>query len=311
MDRFREMETFIAVVEAGSFVRAAENLRISKSVASRIVQDLEIRLGGRLLHRTTRRLSLTESGQVYYQRCKQVLDEIIEAEGAVRRDREKVFGLLRVSAPLTFGTMHLAQYWGGFLHRHPQVKLDISLLDRRVDLVGEGYDLAIRIAPQQEDSSLVSRKLASTRLVMCASPEYLKKYGTPKNLDDIARHNFIGYSYLPTGDTWKIRSRSSSEGIKTDPRLRVNNGDTCRAAALQGLGIIFQPGFIVEEDLLSGQLIEILPDWHAEERGVYAVYPTRQHLSGKVRALVDYLAEIFKHSSWNQLECLKISEDSL
>ena len=301
MDRFREMETFLAVIEAGSFVAAAEKLRISKSVASRIVQDLESRLGGRLLNRTTRRLSLTDVGEAFYQRCRHILEEVEVAEGAVGKDRETVLGLLKVSAPLTFGTLHLAQHWGDFLKRHPLVELDLSLLDRRVDLVGEGYDLAIRIAPQQEDSSLVSRKLASSRMVICAAPQYLEKHGTPRTLEEIARHEFIGYSYLPTGDVWKFQSGGVAEGIKTHPRLRVNNGDTCRAAAVQGLGIIVQPSFIVNEDLAAGRLVQILPEWHAEERGIYAVYPTRQHLSGKVRALVDYLADKFKSEPWNSL----------
>jgi DNA-binding transcriptional LysR family regulator len=299
MDRFREMETFIAVVEAGSFVAAAEKLRISKSVASRIVQDLEGRLGGRLLNRTTRRLSLTDIGEAYFQRCTHIIEEIAVAEGAVGKDRETVIGVLKVSAPLTFGTLHLAQHWEGFLHRHPLVELDLTLLDRRVDLVGEGYDLAIRIAPQQEDSSLVSRKLASSRMVICAAPQYLEKYGIPRTLDEISKHEFIGYSYLPTGDVWKVKQNDSIEGVKIRPRLRVNNGDTCRTAALQGLGITVQPSFIVGNDLATGKLIEILPEWHAEERGIYAVYPTRQHLPGKVRALVDYLADKFKYEKWN------------
>lgn len=301
MDRYREMETFIAVVDAGSFVRAAENLRISKSVTSRIVQELEDRLGGRLLHRTTRRLSLTAAGRAYYQRCKLILDEISEAESSVRMDQEKVIGLLKISAPLTFGAIHLAPHWGGFLEQHPQVKLDINLIDRRVDLVGEGYDMAIRIAPQQDDSSLVTRKLASSRMIMCAAPEYLEKFGVPQTPEEAAKLDFIGYSYLPTGDVWKFKSRNSAEGIRTRPRLIVNNGDTCRAAALSGLGITVQPSFIVGDDLLTGKLVEILPDWQAEERGIFAVYPTRQHLSGKVRALVDYLAEKFKTAGWNNL----------
>lgn len=299
MDRFREMETFMAVVEAGSFVAAADKLRISKSVASRIIQDLEGRLGGRLLNRTTRRLSLTDIGQAYYQRCKHILEEIEVAEGAVGKDREAVIGTLRVSAPLTFGTLHLAQHWGEFLQRHPLVELDLKLLDRRVDLVGEGYDLAIRIAPQQEDSSLVSRKLASSRMVICAAPQYLAKNGTPQSLEELSKHEFIGYSYQPAGDILKLKSRGTEEGIKLRPRLRVNNGDTCKAAALQGLGIIAQPSFIISDDLAAGNLIEILPEWHVEERGIYAVYPTRQHLSGKVRALVDYLADKFKNENWN------------
>jgi len=299
MDRFKEMETFIAVVDVGSFIGAAKKLHISKSVASKIIQNLESRLGGRLLYRTTRQLSLTETGQAYYLRCQQILEEINEAEAAVRMDREKVFGVLRISAPLTFGTMHLSRYWGEFLERYPQIKLDINLVDRQVDLVGEGYDLAIRIAPQQEDSSLVSRKLASSRMVICAAPHYLETHGTPQTPSDISRHQFIGYSYLPTGDILTFKSQNPVAEVKTHPRLKVNNGDTCREAALSGLGITIQPSFIVGDDLLSGKLVEILPDWPTEERGIYAVYPTRQHLSGKVRALLDYLAEKFKNASWN------------
>lgn len=299
MDRFREMETFSAVVEAGSFVGAADRLRISKSVASRIVQELEGRLGGRLLQRTTRRLALTEAGRSYYQRCRQILDELAEAEGAVGMAREKVFGVLRVSVPTTFGIMHLAPLWGNFLERYPQLRLDLSLLDRQVDLIGEGYDLAIRIAPGQEDSSLVARKLAGTRIVICAAPHYLETHGTPQSPADMAQHAFIGYSYQPGGDVWTVQSHEAVAGIRTRPRLWANNGDTCRAAALQGLGIIAQPGFVIEEDLRTGRLIEILPGWQSEERGIYAVYPTRQYLSGKVRALIDYLAEAFSNADWN------------
>lgn len=301
MDRFREMETFAAVVECGSFVQAAEKLRISKSVVSRMVQDLEGRLGGRLLHRTTRRLSITDTGQAYYQRCRQILDDIAEVENVVSMDSARVSGVLKVSAPLTFGTMHLAELWGDFMLRYPEVKMDVSLLDRRVDLVGEGYDMAIRIEPRPEDSSLMARKLASSRIVICAAPSYLEERGTPQSLDEMSGHEFIGYSYSPSGDILRASSQGHDAGLKLHPRLRVNNGDTCRAAALQGLGIIAAPTFIVGDDLRTGRLVEVLADWHIEERGVYAVYPSRQHLSGKVRALVDYLTEAFKGAGWNSM----------
>ena len=301
MDRFRELETFVAVVESGSFVKAAEKLLISKSVASRIVQDLEERLAGRLLQRTTRRLSLTDAGQAYYERCKQILDELAEADGAVGMSSTKAVGLLKVSVPLTFGAMHLAGHWGRFLQLHPQVNLDVSMSDRHVDLIGEGYDLAIRITFQQLDSSLVTRKLASSRVVMSAAREYLDRAGTPESWEDLARHEFIGYSYLSTGDTWKLASSEQHKGLRTHPRLRVDNGDTCRLAALSGLGIILQPTFIIGADLQAGKLIEILPEWHSDEVSIYAVYPARKHLSGKVRALVDYLTEAFKTAEWNSL----------
>ncbi len=299
MDRFREIETYVAVVEAGSFVKAAERLRISKSVASRIISDLEERLGGRLLQRTTRQLSLTEAGEAYYQRCLQIIDELQEADGVVSMHSSNAVGLLKVNAPLTFGTLHLARYWGEFLHRNPQLNLDITLMDRFVDLVSEGFDMAIRVSTQLQTSSLITRKLASSRVVLCASPEYLEKNGIPKTPEEMAGHDFVGYSYWLAGNNLKLSSEDRVEGIKIHPRLRVNNGDTCRAAALDGLGIIFQPTFIVGEDLKTGSLIEILPEWHSEEAGIYAVYPVRKHLSGKVRALVDYLVEVFKDAPWN------------
>ncbi len=299
MGRFREIETFVAVVETGSFVKAAEKLRISKSVTSRIINELEERLGGRLLQRTTRQLSLTEAGQAYYERCAQILDELREADGAVGMYISNVVGLLKVNAPLTFGTMHLARYWGEFLQRNPHVNLDVTLLDRVVDLVSEGFDMAIRVSTQLQPSSLITRKLASSRVVLCASPEYLEKKGIPKTPEDMANHDFIGYSYWRSGDSLKFVSADKVEGIKVHPRLRVNNGDTCRAAALDGMGIIFQPTFIIGGDLQAGTLIEIHPEWHSEEAGIYAVYPVRKHLSGKVRALVDYLVEVFKDASWN------------
>jgi len=301
MDRFREIETFVSVVETGSFVQAAEKLRISKSVASRIVAELEERLGGRLLQRTTRKLSLTEAGQAYLDRCLQILEELEEADNAVGRFSSEAVGLLKVNAPLTFGTLYLARCWGEFLERYPKVRLDVTLMDRRVDLVSEGYDLAVRITPQLQESTLIASKLASSKVVMCASPAYLARHGTPRSPGDLARHEMISYAYWPAGDTLRLGSADRAEGVKMSPRLRVNNGDTCRAAALDGLGIILQPTFIVGRDLAEGKLEEILPEWHSDEVGVYAVYPVRRHLSGKVRALVDYLCETFRDEPWNTL----------
>lgn len=301
MDRFREVETFVAVVEAGSFVQAADKLRISKSVASRIVAELEERLGGRLLQRTTRKLSLTEAGQAYFERCLQILDELEEADSAVGRFSSEAVGLLKVNAPLSFGTLYLARCWGAFLERYPKVRLDVTLMDRQVDLVSEGYDLAVRITAQLPESSLIARKLAGSKVVMCAAPDYLEKHGVPQSPGDLARHEMISYAYWPSGDTVRLASEDRAEGVKVSPRLRVNNGDTCRAAALDGLGIILQPTFIVGRDLAEGRLVEILPQWHTDEVGVYAVYPVRRHLSGKVRALVDYLSAAFRAEPWNTL----------
>ena len=290
MDRFLEMHTFNTVVETGSFVGAADVLNLSKAAVSRHVQELEQRLGIRLLHRTTRRISLTPEGQVFYSRGKDVLAELDDVETEVTSQRETVSGLLRINAPFSFGIQHLAPLWGIFKERYPQVTLDVTLADRVVDLVEEGYDMAIRIAAL-ESSTLVSRRLATTRMTVCASPRYLQKHGKPKHPSELGQHQVIGYSYLATKDEWHFEGTQGHLSVQTRPWMHTNNGETCRAAALAHQGVIFQPRFVVSEALASGQLVELLPEYRATEIGIYAVYPTRKHLSAKVRVLVDFLAE--------------------
>ena len=297
MDRFRELEAFVAVVDTGSFVKAAEQLRSSKTAVSRLVQDLEARLGASLLHRTTRRLSLTEVGREYLMRAKQVLADLGEADAAVSSVSGRVTGLLRVNAPLSFGVLHLAPLWGAFLTFHPEVELDVTLNDRVVDLLEEGFDLAIRIT-QMADSTLVSRRLASTRLVLCASPGYLAVHGTPATLSDLAQHRVIGYSYAPMGDTLALQGPDGPRSVRTRPHFHTNNGDTCRAAALDHQGIILQPDFLIGLDLAAGRLVRLLPDHEGTEVGIYAVYPSRKHLSGKVRALVEFLVSALAQPGW-------------
>ena len=299
MDRFLEMQTFNAVVDAGSFVKAAEALNMSKAAVSRYVVDMETRLGVRLLHRTTRRLSLTDEGQVFYGRSKELLAELEEAEDEITSRSDAASGLLRINAPFTFGILHLAPLWGEFMALHPKVRLDVTLADRLVDLVEEGYDLAIRIATL-ENSSLVSRKLASTRTVLCASPQYLKLHGTPKHPDELAQHAVISYSYLSTGDEWRFTGPEGPVNVKTKPCMHTNSGDTCRAAALAHQGVILQPNFLVGKDLTEGSLLELMPQYRSIEFGIYAVYPTRKHVSAKVRAMIDFLANHFAEQapSW-------------
>lgn len=289
MDRFREMQSFVAVVDTGSFVAASDLLRISKAAVSRVVMQLEARLGARLLQRTTRRLSLTEAGQAYYTRSKQILADLDETEAMVGDATLQASGRLRVNAPLSFGVNRLAGLWPEFMARHPNLELEIDLADRIVDLVEEGYDMAIRIT-RPRDSSLIYRPLAKTRVLLCAAPDYLARRGTPSRIADLARHDIIAYTYAPASDTWRFDTPTGEQGVTVRPRLRANNGDTCRAAALAGLGITQQPGFLVDEDLASGRLVEVLSEQCSREMGIYAVYPSRKHLSLKVRALADYLA---------------------
>lgn len=295
MDRFLEMQTFGAVVDAGSFVKAADALGMSKAAVSRYVGDLESRLGVRLLQRTTRRLSLTEEGQVFYARSRELLAGVDEAEAEISERSGAASGLLRVNAPVTFGIHHLAPLWGPFRDRYPRVTLEVTLADRVVDLVDEGYDLAIRIATLPS-STLVSKRLATARMVLCASPQYLHTHGVPRHPAELAEHAVISYSFWSTRDEWHFDGPQGRVSVKTDPCIHTNSGDTCRAAALAHQGVILQPTFLIGEDLAAGALVELMPEFRSIELGIYTVYPTRKHVSPKVRALIDFLAEHFAES---------------
>lgn len=297
MDKFLEMQTFAAVVDSGSFVKAADSLAMSKAAVSRYVGDLESRLGVRLLHRTTRKLSLTEEGQVFHARCKELLTNVDEAEAEITSGNAEASGLVRVNAPVTFGIRHLASLWGEFRTLHPKVTLDVTLADRVVDLVEEGYDLAIRIATLPS-STLISKRLSTTRMVLCASPQYLKEHGTPRHPTELAGHAVIAYSYWSTKDEWHFDSPQGKVSVRTQPCIRTNNGDTCRAAALVHQGVILQPTFLVGEDLATGKLVELMPEFRSIDLGIYAVYPTRKHVSPKVRLLIDFLVDAFRTRPW-------------
>jgi DNA-binding transcriptional LysR family regulator len=297
MDKFVEMQAFVSVVEAGSFVKAAEALALSKAAVSRHVSELESRLGVRLLHRTTRRLSLTEAGAVFHARCKVMLADVDEAEAELTMHAGEAMGQLKVNVPVTFGLLHLAPLWPAFLARHPKVTLDVTLSDRIVDLVDEGFDMAVRIA-RLPSSSLICRRVSSTRMVLCASPAYLREHGTPRHPAEIASHSVIAYSLLSMGERWEFDGPEGPVAVKVVPRMRTNSGDTCRVAALAHQGIVLQPSFLVGDDLKSGALVEVLPQYRSTELGIFVVYPTRQHVTPKVRVLLDFLAESFRGRDW-------------
>jgi len=297
MDKYQEMRVFAAVVDAASFVNAAEALGFSKQAVSRYVADLESRLGVRLLRRTTRRLSLTDEGQVFYARCSELLANIDDAEAEITSRTGEASGPLKVNVPLSFGLLHLAPLWPQFMGLHPKVTLDVTLVDRVVDLVEEGFDLAVRIA-RLPSSSLISRKLTSTRVILCASPQYLRQRGTPSHPSELAHHDVMSYSLLSTGESWDFTGPDGPVSVKVTPRMRTNSGDTCRAAALQHQGIILQPSFMVGADLVAGTLVEVLPAYRSLELDVYAVYPSRKFLAPKVRLLIDFLVEAFRAKAW-------------
>jgi DNA-binding transcriptional LysR family regulator len=293
MDKFLEMKTFAAVVDGGSFVQAADTLSMSKPAVSRHVAELEQRLGVRLLQRTTRKLSLTEEGRLFYGRCKTVLADVEVAEEEITAQSIAVKGLIKVNVPISFGLLELAPLWPDFMTRFPDVELDITFADRMVDLVEEGYDMAVRIA-RLPNSSLVSRKLASTRLVLCASPAYLKKHGKPQQPSELADHAVLSYRLMATGDQWNFDGPDGAVAVTVKPVMRTNSGDTCIAAARKNKGVVLQPSFMVNAHLQSGALVELMPSYHSIELGIYAVYPTRHYVSPKVRALIDFLAKALK-----------------
>jgi DNA-binding transcriptional LysR family regulator len=298
MDKFKEMQAFVAVAETGSFVNAADQLETSKAAVSRYVADLEQRLGARLMNRTTRRLSLTDEGQMFLVHSKETLALVRDAEEEIQNKRNNAVGLIRINAPVTFGILHLAPVWGKFTELYPLVKLDVTLSDRVVDLVDEGYDFAIRIA-SLPSSTLITRKLATTRMVTCASPGYLKGKAKLTHPNDLIDHSVIGYSYWATGDEWVFDGPEGEVRVKTRPKIHTNNGDTCKGAALAHQGIILQPTFIVGDDIQKGLLKEILPEFKSIELGIYAVYPSRKLVSPRIRALIDFLVRHFQTVSWH------------
>ena len=298
MDKFQEMTSFVAVIDAGSFVAAADVTGQSKAAVSRHVSELERRLDTRLIQRTTRRLSMTTDGQAFYTRCKDLLAALHEAESELASDRSEPSGLIRVNAPLTFGALHLAPLWGRFINQYGKVSLDVTLNDRVVDLVEEGFDIAIRISAMPS-STLVSRKLATTRLVLCASKSYLRKYGVPRHPRDLAKHRAISYSYFSAKDDWHFTGPNGAESVRIRACMHTNNGDTCRQAALDHQGVVLQPDFLVGDDLRQGRLVELMPAYRAIEFGIYTVYPSRKYLPLKMRLLIDFLAAALRTPRWS------------
>lgn len=286
------MRAFIRVVEAGSFAAAAEKLGTARSAVTKQVAALERHYGVRLLQRTTRRLSLTDAGRASFDRIQAILAEVDDLERALQAESRQPAGLLRVTAPFSFGTLHLGPAIADYLRLYPQVRIDLNLSDRRVDLVEEGFDLAVRIG-WLADSSLVARQLAQIRMQLCASPDYLAARGVPLAPSDLRNHDCLNYTLSSTGDEWRFSDGAGEQTVRVAGRMQANNGDVLRSAALAGHGIILQPEFIVGEDVRAGRLVELLPQHAAAPAGLYAIYPTRRHLSAKVSTFVEHLAHCF------------------
>lgn len=293
MDRFAELTAFVTVADAGSFTRAAELLDLPKSAISRRVSELERRLDTRLLNRTTRSLSLTETGRALRSRARRLLSDLEETEQLVASEQGALRGRLRLAAPMTFGLMHLTGPLTEFQQAHEGLELDVDVNDRNVDLVEEGFDMALRIGRLQ-DSSLIARRLAPVRVVCVASPDYLARHGRPNHPLELEQHTCLHYSNMPTGAAWRF---SDAAGNLLQPRimirLRANSGDLLCRAAEAGLGIAHQPTFIVHRAIEQGRLVPLLKDFSGDTGGLHLVYPPGRYLSRRVRALSDFLADRF------------------
>ena len=289
MDRFQAISAFVAVVEAGSFARAAGRLDRSVSAVSRDIAELEAHLDARLLNRTTRRLSLTETGRAFHERCVQLIADLEEAEQSASEGGVTPRGTLKLTCPITYGTRVLAPIVARFAGRYPELRLDVDLSDRFVDLVDEGIDVAVRIGTIRSQL-LVARRIGATALVCCASPAYLARRGTPRTPDELATHACLTYEFSPTRHQWRFMSADGAERVvRIAGPIHANNGRMLAALAAEGAGIVCEPDFIVGPDVATGRLVPILADWALPSVPISAAYPSRRHLSAKVRAFVDFL----------------------
>ncbi|MFX4222960.1 MAG: LysR family transcriptional regulator [Thalassobaculum sp.] len=292
MDVLTGMSIFAAVVENNSLAGAARHMNLSPSVVSKQLSALEDRLGVRLLNRTTRRVSLTEVGSAYYDRCKRILADVDEAEAAVSTAHSSPRGLLKITAPSTFAHRHVAPHLPGFLDRFPEVQVQLLVADRLVDLVEEGMDLAIRIA-QLKDSSLIARKLAPNHRKLVAAPSYLEKWGMPSRPEDLSDHALITLQPGSPINDWHFRVDGEEKIVRARGTIATNHGDSILALALSGAGLTMLAAHVAGEYLQDGRLVSVLDDLVSEDVPIYAVYPSNRHLSPKVRAFVDYLVEIY------------------
>jgi DNA-binding transcriptional LysR family regulator len=294
MDRFENMNAFIRVVEAGSISGAAERLGVAKSAVSRRLKELEEHLGVELFHRTTRRMNLTDTGRAFYHQSVRILEDILEAELATSQAHGTLKGRLKIALPSSFGLMHMGPAISGFSQAHPKIEFDLDFNDRVVDLIQEGFDLAIRIA-NLPDSSLIARRFAPIQFVMCASPVYLEQMGMPQSPDELRDHQCLVYSLLRDFEYWHLTD-SNGEEIRTKihPYLKASTGEFLRDAAVEGLGIILLPSFIAYKEIERGALVPILKDYKLPQMDAYAIYPQTRHLSQRVRAFVDFLIKRFE-----------------
>jgi DNA-binding transcriptional LysR family regulator len=307
MDRFTGLEVFVKVVEGASFVSAARYFSLSPAMVSKHVQTLEQRLGARLLNRTTRRVSPTEVGRHYYERCLRILRELEAADDLAADLHTAPRGLVRVTAPVAFGNTMVASAVADYLSSYPDVSIDLVLNDRDVDLLDEGVDLAIQAGPLP-DSSLIARRLGAAPMIVCAAPSYISRHGEPKRPADLADYSCFEYSSARTRGVWAFAGADGAETMVTvgQGRFRANSGEALRMLALRGEGIVLEPRFIVADDLRAGRLVRLLDEYEPAPTMIHVVYPHSRLLPVKVRTFVEFLAARFAH----QQDCEGVPDDA-
>lgn len=311
MDKFEDLQAFVAVVETGSFTAAADRLDGAKSAVSRRVSGLEQRLGVQLLHRTTRRLDLTDSGRSFYERSARILADLDEAESAVAQSHGELRGRLRVALPQSFGQRHMSEPIARFQHLHPNVSFDLDLNDRRIDLLEEGRDVAIRIG-SMPDSSLIARKLFQVNSVVCASPAYLDSKGTPQTIAELADHQCLVYGNLANPGRWEFRERDGlDQVVQVNVALTASSGELLRSLAVAGQGVVMLPTFIVHEAIRCGDLVPVLNHLQWPVLPAYAVYPAVRHLSYRVREFIDFLVSTFSGTPYWDRECTEVQGEKM
>jgi len=300
MGQLEDMNMFIRIVDAGGISHAADQLGLAKSAVSRRLADLETRLGVRLLNRTTRTSSLTDIGQSYYERVCKVVADVAELNALTKDSNSALEGRINLAAPLSFGLCHLSTAIDAFIKLHPELTINIDFSDRQVDLVEEGLDLAFRIA-DLKDSSLIARKISPIRIILCASPDYLEKYGTPRTPSDLKNHRVLHYN-VPGVNSWKLTDKNGKQySLNVNAKMIANNGDFLKDMAVAGHGIVSSPTFISWQAITTGSLVPILTDYPLQQLSAYAVYPQRRYLSQRTRILIDFLAERFGDNPyWDQ-----------
>lgn len=286
MNRWEGVNEFVAVAETESFTRAAKRLGVSTAQVSRQVSALEARLASKLFYRTTRRVSVTETGQVFYRHCRQVLDALEDAERSITDLHQSPRGKLRLTAPVTYGEKMIAPLINDFVVRYPALDVEMDMTNQKLDLIGGGYDLAIRLG-QLEDSSMMARRLSSRTLYVCASPQYLATHGTPHALSELEQHNCLQGNL----DYWRFQEQGVARNVRISGNIRCDSGRALLDAALKGIGIVQLPDYYVQSALDSGRLLPLLSHYQEDDDGIWALYPHNRHLSPKIRLLLDFLVD--------------------